>query len=570
MATGLDEKIALTFVEHGVLSAEKLGQSQQLAAETGEALSTVLLREGYLTQAELLTAYGEELGIEFRETLYDVAVPPEFVRLVPVHFARSHRLIGISKDNGRMLVATDEPLDIQPLDDLAVMLGLEVEPVLAPETEIVSLIGRVYEQGSEVVDGVLEELTEEDIGGIALEVEGSEDLLDMANKAPIIRLVNTLLFQAVKMRASDVHIQPYEDRFVVRYRIDGVLHDVMTPPKKIQEAVISRVKVMGDMDIAERRFPQDGRTTVKVSDREIDLRISSIPTSHGERVVMRLLDKSTGLLDIAQIGLTPQDIGLVENLITFPHGILFVTGPTGSGKTTTLYAALARINTTDKNIITIEDPIEYQLAGVSQMEVNEKKGLTFAEGLRSVLRQDPDVLMVGEVRDFDTATTAIQSSLTGHLVFSTLHTNDAPSATTRMLDIGVEPYLVSSSVIAVMAQRLVRLICPKCKEPYPAEEGHIKPIGLSMADLTDGTLWRGKGCDECMGTGYKERTGIYEIMLLDDAIRDQIMTRQGASGIKKGAIERGMRTLRMDGAAKVAKGLTTVEEVLRVTQMDVF
>jgi general secretion pathway protein E len=445
-----------------------------------------------------------------------------------------------------------------------------VEPVLAPRGEITALINRAYQQKTDLVDEALEDLDEDELAGISKEIERSTDLLDIANKAPIIKLVNMVLFQALKMRASDVHIQPYEEKLQVRFRIDGILYDMMTPPKKIQEAIISRIKIMGKMDIAERRLPQDGRATVKLGDSEVDIRISSVPTNHGERIVMRLLDKGARLYELEELGLEAEDREIMKRLIDASHGIVLVTGPTGSGKTTSLYAALKRINATEYNIMTIEDPIEYHLPGVSQIEVNYKKGLTFATGLRSLVRQDPDIIFVGEIRDEDTAGIAIQASLTGHLVFSTLHTNDAPGAVTRLIDIGVEPYLVASSVVGVVAQRLVRLICKHCKEEVEVTADELKQIGLKAEDVPRLRLWKGRGCPHCLNSGYLDRTAIYEIFTVTDQVRDQIMVKAGVTQIKSDALKRGMRTLRMDGARKVLKGLTTVEEVLRVTQMDTF
>jgi general secretion pathway protein E len=359
----------------------------------------------------------------------------------------------------------------------------------------------------------------------------------------------------------------------VRYRIDGILYDMESPPKKVQEAIISRIKVMGKMDIAERRVPQDGRATIKIGDSEVDVRISTVPTSNGERIVMRLLDLSTNLYEMEELGLDDHNLELLNRYIHYTHGIIFVTGPTGSGKTTTLYASLQKINSSQKNVITIEDPIEYHLDGISQIQVSEKKGLTFASGLRALVRQDPDIMMVGEVRDEETARIATQSALTGHLVFSTLHTNDAAGAVARMLNFGVEPYLVASSVILVVAQRLVRLICPECREwyaPSGQEVRRLAELQLTPDQLDDGKLWRGRGCPNCFQTGYTGRSGIYEILPVDDAVKEQIMGRASSADIKRSGVERGLRTLRMDGALKLVHGETTIEEVLRVTQLDVF
>jgi general secretion pathway protein E len=567
------QAIAKTLLDEKVVTAEQLAECEKLEADTGQSLDRILLKKGYVEEPALLKALSTALRIPFVDSLDSYRVPPEFVQGIPVQFARNHNLVALSRDNGILRVATCQPFDVNPMDDLAGLLSVEVEPVLSPRTEIAGLIGRAYKAKADVVDEALGDLEDADIVGISKEIEESEDLLDMANKAPIIKLINMILFQALKMRASDIHLQPYEDRVQIRYRIDGVLYDMEAPPKKVQEAIITRIKVMGRMDIAERRLPQDGRASIRIGNAEVDLRISSVPTDQGERVVLRLLDKTTKLYHLDDIGFTESDLEIIRRYFSYPNGIFFVTGPTGSGKTTTLYAGLNEINSAEKNIITIEDPIEYHLAGISQIQVSNKKGLTFAAGLRSLLRQDPDVMMVGEVRDVETARIAIQAAQTGHLVFSTLHTNDASGAVTRMLDIGIEPYLVSSSVICVMAQRLVRLICEHCRESRRPTEGDIKKlreVGLPVNHLPQGKLSFGRGCDHCLGTGYIGRTGIYEILEVNDIVRGQIMDRAGSNTIKKLAVERGMQTLRMDGKQKVILGQTTLDEVLRVTQMDVF
>jgi general secretion pathway protein E len=554
----------------GLYVEEKFEEWVALARTTGQTLDRILTAAGYLTEKQMLTVFGECLRLPVVDLLTEASVPARFVEKVPVHFARHHNLIGLEERNGTIQVASCSPLDTHPIDELSGLLDRVVEPVLAPRGEITALINRAYQQKSDLVDEALEDLDEDELAGISKEIERSTDLLDIANKAPIIKLVNMVLFQALKMRASDVHIQPYEEKLQVRFRIDGILYDMMTPPKKIQEAIISRVKIMGKMDIAERRLPQDGRATVKLGDSEVDIRISSVPTNHGERLVMRLLDKGARLYELEELGLEVEDREIVKKLIDASHGIVLVTGPTGSGKTTSLYAALKRINATEYNIMTIEDPIEYHLPGISQIEVNYKKGLTFATGLRSLVRQDPDIVFVGEIRDEETAGIAIQASLTGHLVFSTLHTNDAPGAVTRLIDIGVEPYLVASSVIGVVAQRLVRLICKHCKVEVDVTADELKQIGLKPEQVPQMKLWKGRGCPHCLNSGYLDRTAIYEIFTVTDHVRDQIMIKAGVTKIKSEALKRGMRTLRMDGARKVIKGQTTVEEVLRVTQMDTF
>jgi general secretion pathway protein E len=459
------------------------------------------------------------------------------------------------------------------MDDLAAMLGASVEPVLAPRSEISNLINRAYRHKADGVEEALSDVEDEDLAHLTAELEESEDVLDVANKAPIIKLVNSLIFQALKLRASDIHLQPYPDRLQIRFRIDGILYDMETVPKRAQEAVLSRVKVMGKMDIAERRLPQDGRASVKIGDGEVDVRLSSIPSSDGERVVMRLLDKSAKIYTLEEIGLDARARKVLEHYVDYSHGIILVTGPTGSGKTTTLYAVLQRLNSKELNILTIEDPIEYHLPGVSQVQVSTKKGLTFAAGLRAFLRQDPDVMMVGEIRDLETAEIAIRAALTGHLVFSTVHTNDASSTVTRLVDIGVEPYLVSSSLLLVVAQRLVRLICKNCREFVPPDaemKEKLRALGIDPGKLADGKVALGRGCADCFHSGFSGRTAIYELLPTEDGLRTQIMQRVGATEIKKSAIDRGLVTLRMDGASKVVSGQTSPDEVLRVTQLDVF
>jgi general secretion pathway protein E len=549
---------------------DKFEEWVHLAKTTHQTLDRVLATSGYLTESQMLRVFGECLGLPVLDRVVEETVPPEFIQKIPVQFARHHNLIAIGKANGTVRVASCSPLDTHPIDELSAMLDRIVEPVLASRAEITALINRAYQSKVDVVDEMLEQFDEDDLAGLAKEVEGSQDLLDIANKAPIIKLVNMILFQALKMRASDVHIQPYEDKLQVRYRVDGILYDMMAPPKKIQDAVLSRIKIMGKMDIAERRLAQDGGANVKLGDSDVDIRISSVPTIYGERIVMRLLDKGSRLYDMEELGLEGEEVDVFKRLVDASHGIVLVTGPTGSGKTTSLYAALKKINTIEYNVMTIEDPVEYHLPGISQIEVNTKKGLTFGAGLRSIVRQDPDIIFVGEIRDLETATIAIQASLTGHLVFSTLHTNDAPGAITRLLDLGVEPYLVASSVIGVVAQRLVRLICKHCKTEYAPTDREIVGIGLTMKDVPRGVIWKGKGCPYCLNSGYQDRTAIFEIFTVDDLVREQTMKRIGSTFIKSEAIKRGMRTLRMDGARKVLSGKTTPEEVLRVTQMDTF
>ncbi|MFN0060401.1 MAG: GspE/PulE family protein [Planctomycetota bacterium] len=566
-------KLALfkDLVHEGHLSEQQLTECLEDERLSGEPLDRILRQKGYVTEIALLQMLARRLRLPYLAQLEDIEVPATFREKVPAHFARNYNLVGVEQSNGVLKVATCDPLDIHPMDDLASMVGFAVEPVVAPRGEITSLINRAYQRSSTDVDELLEGLEDDEILGLAAEIVESEDVLDIANKAPIIKLMNTILFEALKLRASDIHLQPYEDRLQVRYRIDGILYDSKVIPKKVQEALISRVKIMGKMDIAERRLPQDGRTTIKVGEGEVDLRISSVPTSGGERIVFRLLDKSARLYKLEEIGLNEHNLQLMRHLLSCSHGIVLVTGPTGSGKTTTLYASLGEVNSAEKNIITIEDPIEYNMGNISQIQVSTKKGLTFAAGLRSLLRQDPDVMMVGEIRDPETAAIAVQAANTGHLVFSTLHTNDSAGAVTRLIDLGVEPYLVSSSLIGVVAQRLVRVICPRCKVGYTPSEGELHELKSKRSDLKNGQLFRGEGCDACLGRGLYDRTALYEIMIINERIRDQVIARTSASVIKQSAVETGeLRTLRMDGCEKVRMGVSTLEEVYRVTQMDVF
>jgi general secretion pathway protein E len=565
------DRVRESLLRKAGLSQAQIDDALQLERETAQSLDQVLIGKNLLSESKCLQFFADLLGLEFRQSLEGVGVPAGFIQQIPVQFARSHGLIAI-EDTGTLLrVATHKPLDVQPMDDLATLLGREVEAVLTTRSEVANLINRAYRHKADGVDEALQDVKDTDIVSIAENIQESEDLLD-ANKAPVIKLVNMLLFQALKLRASDIHLQPYADRFQVRMRIDGVLYDMESIPKRAQEAIISRVKVMGKMDIAERRLPQDGRASIRVGDGDVDVRISTVPVAGGERVVFRILDKTTKIYSLDQIGLEQDAERTIRRYINYSHGVIFVTGPTGSGKTTTLYACLDAINAPDLNILTIEDPVEYNLDGISQVQVNVKKGLTFANGLRSFLRQDPDVMMVGEVRDNETADIAIRAALTGHLVFSTVHTNDSASTVTRLIDIGVEPYLVSSSLLLVVAQRLLRTLCPNCREPItPTQEMlyHLEDLKLSPDQFAGGKLMKGRGCDECFGSGYAGRTAIYEVMPIDTHIQEQIVNKATASQIKRGALERGLKTLRMSGVQKLLAGMTTPDEVLRVTQLDV-
>ncbi len=554
----------------GIVDAERLaGFFEENIGQM--RVDEALLNCPYFTEDAVLRLFAEALGWEFLAEISPKNVPVEFIEAVPAMYAQHHFLIGIKpdEDNGELTVVLSKPLDTNALDNVSKMTGLPVSAAVSTRATITSVIDVAYEQKSTVIEEVAEELDSQNLDQLVDEVSTSDDLLDVVNRPPVIRLVNDILFRALQLRASDIHVHPYEAKIQIRYRIDGILYDTLSLNKNVLPLIISRIKVMAGMDIAERRLPQDGRCSVRLGQREVDLRISTVPTSYGERSVLRLLDKSTGLFGLNELGLCNEDLHKFDSLLNRSHGVIFVTGPTGSGKSTTLYACLNRINSAEKNVITIEDPIEYQLEGISQIQVASKKGMTFATSLRHVLRQDPDVIMIGEVRDVETARMAIQSSLTGHLVFSTLHTNDSAGAVSRLLDLGVEPYLVSSSLIAIIAQRLVRKVCPDCKKPFEPSSHELKELGLGKMDNISGKFFVGTGCERCFQTGYRGRTGIYEMMLIDSEIQNLIYKQESAGTIKRFALNAGLKTLRMDGARKVLAGITTISEVLRVTQADV-
>jgi general secretion pathway protein E len=559
----------------GLVDAEKLARFFEENNSHGR-LDERLLNCPYFTEDVVLKLFAETLGWEFLLEIPQKAVAVEFIEAVPATYAQHHYLIGIRREgnNSELTVVLSKPLDADALDNVSKMTGMSVKPAISTRAAITSVIDVAYEQRTTVIEEVAEELDSQNLDQLVDEVSASDDLLDVVNHPPVIRLVNDILFRALQLRASDIHVHPYESKIQIRYRIDGILYDTLSLNRNVLPLIISRIKVMAGMDIAERRLPQDGRCSVRLGQREVDLRISTVPTSYGERSVLRLLDKSTSLFGLDELGLWGDDLKRLDSLLHRSHGVIFVTGPTGSGKSTTLYACLNRINSSEKNVITVEDPIEYQLEGISQIQVASKKGMTFATSLRHVLRQDPDVIMVGEVRDIETARMAIQSSLTGHLVFSTLHTNDSAGAVTRLLDLGLEPYLVSSSLIAVIAQRLVRKVCPNCRQKYQPTPHELRELGLGSVQVSgltenDVAFFVGTGCDKCFQTGYRGRTGIYEMMLINDEIQELIYKRKTAGIIKKTALEAGLQTLRMDGARKVLAGITTIAEVLRVTQTDV-
>jgi general secretion pathway protein E len=548
----------------------KLEEALAYQREKGGRLGEVLLHLRLLREEEILEGLAQQFEMAWMPQLDPTNVDHELIKKVPIAFCRRYRVLPLRDENGIVLVASTDPLETVALDDLRLLLGKPIKPVLTTGVTLLACLNRAYDEiaSPAAAEEVMEDIAaSESLDQIAHELDEPQDLLDATDEAPIIRLVNSVLFQAVRQRASDIHFESFERGLVVRYRIDGVLYPVLTPPKHLQASIIARLKIMAGLNIAEKRLPQDGRFAIRTAGKDIDLRVSVLPTSHGERVVLRLLEKENRLLNLSEMGFSAERLSAIHQLIQLAHGIILVTGPTGSGKTTTLYAALSHINAPDKNIITVEDPVEYQLLGIGQMQVNPKINLSFATGLRSILRQDPDVIMIGEIRDRETAEIAIHASLTGHLVFSTLHTNDAASAATRLIDMGIEPFLVASSVVAVLAQRLLRKVCPDCKQPYKPS-----PEELSRLDMKPGSvanLYRGTGCASCSQTGYRGRTGIFELMILDDEIRRLIGAKADSTAIKQAAIARGMVTLKQEGTAKVLQGFTSLEEVMRITQQEI-
>jgi type II secretion system protein E len=559
-----DAKIGQMLVEQGIINDKQLEDALTQQKKTKDLLGAVIVRMGFATEKKVLEVVAKKLGVEYVQ-LENMDIAPEAIEKMPAKFACYYKIVPIMFKNMRLKIAVTNPLDLAVLDEIRLVLKHEINPVLAGEKDILEAIKKYYGVGAETIDKIIGKSR----GRIdaPTQIEASSDVDDMADDASIIKFVNQVLQQAVSERATDIHIEPFEGELRIRYRVDGVLFNASIPPsiKYLHQAIVSRIKIMSSLNIAERRLPQDGRIKIKIANAELDLRVSTIPTSYGESVHMRLLSANV-LLGLESLGLLKDDLDMIDAIIRKPHGILLVTGPTGSGKTTTLYACLSKINDASKNIITIEDPIEYQLKGITQIQVNTKVGLTFAAGLRSMLRHDPDIMMVGEVRDLETAEIAIRVSLTGHFVFSTLHTNDSTGAVTRLLDMGIEPYLVSSSVEAVIAQRLVRVICDKCKAEVLPDEGLIRELKLDPGKKR--VFYEGKGCEFCKFTGFKGRTAIYEILVLDDDIRDLVIKRAPMNEIKELALKKGMRTLFNDGMVKVERGITTIKEVLRVTEIE--
>ena len=569
------------------LSEENILEAQKIKGKGDGNVGRILVEKKIIAEAQLLETLSIIYDIPFQPELSVKNTVTDFTRLVPIQFLKKYLMVPLIGNNSAFedeanqsekvnsdkelckpgpVIAINDLACFQALDDLTRILGgSDFKIVLSTKKAILSAINISYDISMDSAEQLVQDM-EENGSAIISEIEKTTDLLDDNSDAPIIKLVNHIISQSIKANASDIHIEPYQNSFKVRYRVDGILYDLLTPPKWIQPALTSRIKVMSKMNIAEKRLPQDGRLDVKIGHQEIDVRVSTIPVAFGERVVLRLLNKSASLLKLSDIGLVPARLALLESLVQSPHGIILVTGPTGSGKTTTLYAILSSINTPNINIITIEDPIEYQIQGISQIQVNPKIDLTFARGLKSIVRQDPDVILIGEIRDRETADIAVQSALTGHLVFSTLHTNDSAGAITRLVNIGVEPFLISSSVLAVAAQRLVRILCGNCKQLYIPDNIDLQGNGIDMEHFKNTGIYKAKGCRNCFNTGYSGRVAIFELMVLNDTLKSLILKTYDSGRIKDEALKQNMLTLRQDGIQKVIDGITTIEEVLRVTQ----
>mgnify|MGYP006280939423 FL=1 len=530
---------------------------------------TVIMEEGGIPEEDLLPALARHLGIPCEESLAGCVVPEGFFERVPPEYARREGVCATALTDERLELALAPGPDIgQIIGEMGGLFRVPVSCRLAPASEVEDCVDRSVRQRPEYLENAAGELTDEELAESVAQVERVTDFGELMRKAPVVKLVSLLIAQAVRTGSTDIHFQPMGDRLRVRFRTDGILHDILDLPRSARDGIMSRIKVLGKMDIAERRAPQDGRASFRYADREIDVRMSVVPTSDGERAVLRLLDKQEKLLTLEELGLDRENLATFKELIRYSHGMILVTGPTGSGKSTTLYASLMEINSPEMNIITIEDPVEYKLDGVSQIQVQARKNVTFGSMLRSIVRQDPDIIMIGEIRDGETASMAVQSSLTGHLMFSTLHTNDAAGAIARLLDLGVEPFLISSALLAVLAQRLVRRICPDCARPAEVSQGQLDLLGLTPEQAADATFRKGEGCDACLGTGYRGRIGIFELLPIDDQCQRLINRRASSSEIRQKVVADRVKVLREDGAQKAMAGVTTVEEVLRVTQRD--
>lgn len=568
MATVENFRLGEMLVSEGLLTPEQLKEALESQKKSGKRLGDTLVLLGFISEESIAAALSRQLGIPYI-TLANYEIDPDIIKTIPEETVRKYKIIPVDKTGKTLTVALSDPANIFILDELKLLTKCEIIPLISYDSDIQRAIEQYYKK-SDAIEQVLKDMKDADMELVAEDKEiDLAAMKEQAEDAPVIKLVNAVLSQAIDDRASDIHIEPYEDTLRIRYRVDGSLIEGPSPNKKLHPAIVSRIKILSELDIAERRLPQDGRFKIKFDDRIVDLRVSVIPTVFGEKVVMRILDRSKLMLDLTKLGLEVEDMNQFEAMIRKPYGMVLVSGPTGSGKTTTLYSALNTINSEDINIMTIEDPVEYQIKGINQVQAKPDIGLTFAAGLRSFLRQDPDVVLVGEIRDLETAEIAIKAALTGHLVFSTIHTNDAPSTVTRLTDMGVEPFLVTASLIMIVAQRLIRRVCPRCRELYIPPLDSLDALGVPMSARTEGIRFsRGLGCDYCKKTGYRGRVSIYEILIVNDEIRQAVIEGQSLITIKRLARENGMRTLRESGILKVIDGTTSVEEVLSATIAD--
>jgi type IV pilus assembly protein PilB len=574
MATSLERKLGEMLVKDKVISARDLDLAVEEQVETGSSLGRILQERGLASEWDIAAVLGKQLNVPFI-TLSQYEIDSDVLTSIPVQLVRKYRIVPVDRTGDTLTIALSDPSNIYLLDELRLLTNAQIVPVISFESDIEEAIRKYYSENENAYDEMLKDISDQDIQSIITDAGSDDsaagdednDLSIEADDAPVIQLVNLIIQEAIKLKASDIHLEPYEKELRLRYRIDGVLQEMTAPPKKFQNAIISRIKILSEMDIAEKRLPQDGRFKVKLENQSIDFRVSSCPTAHGEKVVIRILNQAAIKLGLTDLGFDSDIMKIFEHQIRMPWGMILVTGPTGSGKSTTLYTALSTINDPSKNITTIEDPVEYQLRGINQVQVKQEIGLTFAEGLKCFLRQDPDIMMVGEIRDLETAEIAVKAALTGHLVFATLHTNDAPSSITRLTNMGVEPFLVTASVNMIVAQRLVRRICENCKEAIQPAAELVDSLNLN-GSRSEIRFYKGLGCAKCHGTGYKGRLALYEMLVISDAMRDSVIGGMTALHLKELAIDEGMVTLRQAGVRKIREGLTTIEEVLAVTAAD--
>lgn len=560
----VNKKIGEILLKTTSLTEDQLNEALQLQKRDGGQLGEILIKKNFVLPNEILKALCAQLDLSFVDDLKPADIDVELVSQIPINYAKSKEALPIGKVDNTLIVAVSNPFNVTTLEDLRVLTNCNIQIVVSTSAKLQDAINKVYERATaNMITDIKDEFEE------SYDLEGPIDILDASeNDAPVIKFVNSMIFRAVKEKASDIHVEPFEKEMIVRFRIDGVLYDILKQPKRPHSAIISRIKVMGNLDIAEKRLPQDGRIKIKLAGKDIDIRLSTVPTAHGERAVMRILEQSEKTMELPQLGFDAVAMDTIEKLIHKKHGILLVTGPTGHGKSTTLSAALSKLNSSERCIITVEDPIEYQIPGVNQIQVNSKIELTFARALRSILRQNPDVIMIGEIRDRETAEIAVNASLTGHMVLSTLHTNDAAGAAPRLIDMGVEPFLVASSLLGIIAQRLIRKLCTKCKVEYNPSDLELSEMGISRRDIAGKKIFKAVGCPSCSGSGYSGRTVAYELMVCDDDIRQLIIKSVDGGTIKKKAVDKGMVTLREDGIRKVLNGVTSIEELMRATQAD--